>query len=87
LKANENGEYQDNIKIGLSVTESINIPISGSIKPTNTISIGGPNPLTVNTLPLASVMNPLGTIIHGNIETSGNESKKLKLNIYFTKPN
>ena len=87
LKANENGEYQDNIKIGLSVTESINIPISGSIKPTNTISIGGANPLTVNTLPLASVINPLGTIIHGNIETSGNESKKLKLNIYFTKPN
>ena len=87
LKADNNGEYQDNIKIGLSVTESINIPTSASIKSTNSISIGGANPLTVNALPLGSVMNPLGTILHGNIETSGNEDKKLKLNIYFTKPN
>jgi hypothetical protein len=87
LKADENGEYQDNIKIGLSVTESINIPTTASIKSTNSISIGGANPLTVNALPLGSVINPLGTILHGNIETSGNEDKKLKLNIYFTKPN
>ena len=87
LKADDNGEYQDNVKLGLSVTESINISLSGSIKPSNPISVGGSNPLTVNNLPFASILNPLGTILHGNLTTSGNEGKKLKLNIYFTKPN
>lgn len=35
--------------------------------------------------PEASVMNPLGTILHGS--NSEDASKKLKLEIYYTKPN
>jgi hypothetical protein len=35
--------------------------------------------------PESSVMNPLGTILHGSNSTD--EDKKLKLEIYYTKPN
>jgi hypothetical protein len=37
---------------------------------------------------LASILNPLGTVLFGNVITDPlDEDKKLKLNIYFTKPN
>ena len=43
----------------------------------------------VNVLPIASFMSPVGTILYGSNIPSGdvNEDKKLKLEIYFTKPN
>ena len=87
LKTDSDGEYQDNVKIGLVVSESINIFTNGAIKPSNPILVGGANPLEVNYFPLASILNPLGTILYGNNVAPGEEEKKLKLNIYFTKPN
>lgn len=82
LKADSNGEYQDNVKIGVSVTESINLVSSAKLKAP--ISANG---LQVGDIPLASILNPLGTVLYGNNVAPDDEAKKLKLSIYFTKPN
>ncbi|WP_395654352.1 DUF4270 domain-containing protein [Flavobacterium sp.] len=83
LKVDSDGEYMDNIKIGISVTESINLVSTAMLKTPFTA-----NGLEIKSIPLASILNPLGTILFGNVITDPlNEDKKLKLNIYFTKPN
>lgn len=85
LKKDDNGNYQNNIKIGVSVTESINLVATAKLKTPFTT-----NGVTINSLPLAAIINPLGTVLYGNIVTDPNpdeQAKKLKLDIYFTKPN
>ena len=83
LKVNSDGEYMDNIKIGISVTESINLVSTAMLKTPFTA-----NGLEIKSIPLASILNPLGTVLFGNVITDPlDEDKKLKLNIYFTKPN
>jgi hypothetical protein len=83
LKVNSDGEYMDNIKIGISVTESINLVSSAMLETPFTA-----NGLEIKSIPLASILNPLGTVLYGNVITNPlDEDKKLKLNIYFTKPN
>jgi hypothetical protein len=83
LKVNSDGEYMDNIKIGISVTESINLVSTAMLKTPFTA-----NGLEIKSIPLASILNPLGTVLFGNVITNPlDEDKKLKLNIYFTKPN
>lgn len=69
-----------NIKLGIVVTEDIAIAASNKFKTANTF---------VSQAPKASVMNPLGTILYGGKSTSTNplEDKRLKLEIYYTKPN
>lgn len=91
LLINEDTNNNTNIRIGVSVTESINLSANAFINPSNPIVIGGDN---VQFLPVASVMNPLGTVLHTASSTSTyiNENNevvpmKLKLKIYFTKPN
>ena len=93
LLINEDASNNTNLRIGVSVTESINLVSNAYINPTNTnqINIDGD---TVEFLPVASVMNPLGTVLHGPLSTAtyvdekGNEvPMKLRLRIYFTKPN
>ena len=83
LKEDSNGDYQDNVKIGVSVTESINLVSSAKLKAP--ISANG---VQISDIPLASILNPLGTVLFGNVVTDpDDEDKKLKLSIYFTKPN
>jgi hypothetical protein len=83
LKVDSDGEYMDNIKIGVSVTESINLVSTAMLKTPFTA-----NGLEIKSIPLASILNPLGTVLFGNVITDPlDEDKKLKLNIYFTKPN
>ena len=83
LKVDSDGEYMDNIKIGISVTESINLVSTAMLKTPFTA-----NGLEIKSIPLASILNPLGTVLYGNVITDPlDEDKKLKLNIYFTKPN
>ncbi|MBC9794558.1 DUF4270 domain-containing protein [Sinomicrobium weinanense] len=68
-----------NVKLGLAVTANINY--------TNNVSAGaGENGDTELHVPEASVINPLGTILYGggDMET-GNEDKRLKLEIFYTK--
>jgi hypothetical protein len=72
-------KYDDstNVKLGVVVTENIAIADSYKLKsPTAKISQA----------PKASVMNPLGTIIYGSKSTVPVD-KRLKLEIYYTKPN
>lgn len=83
LKVDSDGEYMDNIKIGISVTESINLVSTAMLKTPFTA-----NGLEIKSIPLASILNPSGTVLFGNVITDPlDEDKKLKLNIYFTKPN
>ena len=65
-----------NVKLGISVTQNIEIPVFYALE--------NPTPF-LSKAPAASVMSPLGTILYGNKTTD--EAKKLKLEIYYTKPN
>ena len=92
-------KYSDstNVKMGVVVTEDINTPTSSkwrTPKTATTIMPQIPNytvvmpkwpDFSVET-PRASVMNPLGTILYGSKSTVP-EDKRLKLEIYYTKPN
>ncbi|MCF8320097.1 MAG: DUF4270 domain-containing protein [Flavobacterium sp.] len=72
-----------NVRLGLVVTESIGV--ASNAKLLNSIS--GANPF--NKYPSAAVYNPLGTVLFGNNipATDSNYAKRLKLEIYYTKPN
>jgi hypothetical protein len=65
-----------NVRLGLSVTENINIATNSYLKTT---------PSNVKFVPTGHVMNPLGTILHG--AEAADPNKQLKLRIYYTKPN
>ncbi len=66
-----------NVKLGLVVSESINNVLNASLK----------NPINsrLDRIPVANTINPLGTILYGS-NNSVPEDKKLKLEIYYTKP-
>lgn len=65
-----------NVRLGLSVTESI----------ANSATLGVKTPTTdLKSVPQASVLSPLGTIIYGSNLPDTN-AKKLRLVISFTKP-
>ena len=69
-----------NVRLGLSVTESINNVGLSKLKTPNA---------NFTSVPSMSVLSPLGTILYGTGATSPTlpEGKKLKLEIYYTKPN
>lgn len=66
-----------NFRLGLVVTENINTITNAYLKPA-----AGQQPSQI--VPLSSVINPLGTILHG--PNSADPEKRLKLEIYYTKP-
>ena len=66
-----------NVKLGLVVTESIDISASNKLKLKNNV---------ISEVPRGSVMSPLGTILYGS-KASVPDDKRLKLEIYYTKPN
>jgi len=66
-----------NVKYGVVVTEDINNANFSFLFDTNAV------PLQV---PTASVMNPLGVILYGGTSSIATD-KRLKLQIYYTKPN
>ena len=72
-----NNKDSTNVKLGLVVTEDIGIVTSYKLKTPNTF---------ISQAPKTSVMNPLGTILYSGKSTV-NETKRLKLEIYYTKPN
>ena len=72
-----NNKDSTNVKLGLVVTEDIAVSTSNKVKTPNAF---------ITAAPRASVMNPLGTILFGGKSTIP-EDKRLKLEIYFTKPN
>lgn len=72
-----------NVRLGLVVTESIAIASNAKLK--NSTSVANP----FNKYPSAAVYNQLGTVLFGNQipRTDPNYAKRLKLEIYYTKPN
>ncbi|MFE3867412.1 DUF4270 domain-containing protein [Flavobacterium sp. LS2P90] len=66
-----------NVKLGLVVTEDINTVTSNYLKTPNSFT---------SQVPKANVMNPLGTILYGGKSTVPLD-KRLKLEIFYTKPN
>jgi len=83
--------------MGVVVTESISIPNSSKWKTPKMATTIIPRIPNYNVVtpkwpdfgietPRASVMNPLGTILYGSKSTVP-DSKRLKLQIYYTKPN
>lgn len=70
--------------LGIVVSESINITANAMLRPPFTVGDAD-----VNTLPLSSVINPLGTVFYGNNIPVGDENynKRLRLEIFYTKPN
>lgn len=69
-----------NVRLGLVVTEDITLANLAAA------ALRNPSPNQVKSIPAAAVMNPLGTVLYGT-NPAVPEDKKLKLNIYFTKPN
>jgi hypothetical protein len=94
-------KYSDstNVKMGLVVTESVAItdsnvwrtPATPPIPQIPYYTLAKPKLLKYRDIeaPKASVMNPLGTVLYGGKSTSTNpaEDKRVKLEIYYTKPN
>lgn len=70
---------QENVRLGLVVTDNINNAAYGSLK--NPPSSGGAKVL--KTLPVASVMSPEGTVLYGNVP--GDNSIDFRIN--YTEPN
>ncbi|MFB9077856.1 DUF4270 domain-containing protein [Flavobacterium procerum] len=72
-------ETVKNVDLGLVVTQSIGIVTSNILKEKNTY---------ISQAPRASVMNPLGTILYGGrVSPNVPEDKRLRLEVYYTKPN
>jgi len=66
-----------NVRLGLSITESINNVGLSKLKTANSYSTSAPT---------MSVASPLGTILYGSSPVVPDD-KRLKLEIYYTKPN
>jgi hypothetical protein len=66
-----------NVKLGVVVTENINNTAFSKLKQSTT---------TLSKVPQSSVLSPLGTVLYGGAATVP-EDKRLKLEIYYTKPN
>ncbi len=72
-----------NVRLGLVVTETIGVASNGMLR--GAVPVANP----FNKYPSAAIYNPLGTILFGNNipATDPNYAKRLKLEIYYTKPN
>lgn len=68
-----------NVRLGLVVTEDINTVTNLFIK-------NAPTNKYYNRVPVSSVINPLGTILYGS-DPNVEDSKRVKLEIFYTKPN
>jgi hypothetical protein len=71
-------EDSTNVRLGLSITDNINNVIMSKLKTANS---------TTDEAPTMSVISPVGTILFGTkVSANVPESKRLKLEIYYTKP-
>ena len=76
-----------NVRLGLSITEAIGITASLKLKSPQVLSETPDKPLVK--IPAGSLLNPLGSVLFGNniAPNDPNYEKRLKLEIYYTKPN
>ena len=80
-----------NVRLGLSITEAIGL--TSNVKLKSPLMIDGAfsqSPqFTIDRTPSSSLLSPVGTILYGNniAPQSADYKKRLKLEIYYTKPN
>lgn len=74
-----------NVRLGLVVTENINTSGVNYYLKNPFTTTSSSNTLTSQYIPQMSVVNPLGTILFGS-NPSVPEDKRLKLEVYYTKP-
>jgi hypothetical protein len=80
---NGDDDVNENIRLGLVVTENINFSANAYLQTPFTIGTD-----EVKLLPFSSAMSPLGTVLFGtNPANALDYDKRLKLEIYYTKPN
>lgn len=80
----EDEDLNQNVRLGICVTESINISTNAYLSvPIDLFSGSVQNEF----VPVSNVMNPTGTVLYGTDPVPGFEDKKLKLEIYYTEPN
>lgn len=73
-----------NVALGLVVTQNVATPAFQDILSTfQETPDGGFN--DINEIPAGAIISPEGTVLHGNL--APNDSKRLKLQIYYTEPN
>lgn len=76
-----------NVRLGLVVTENINVTSNKSLKTPKVLPVSGTfAPFTLKDTPMMSIANPFGTVLWGTGPLVPDD-KKLKLTIYYTKPN
>lgn len=79
-------EYLNNLIIRDSTNATLGLSVTSDIRFANiTGAMLNDDPEAL--LPSYSVINPLGTILHGSDVTPENEDKKLKLEIFYTETN
>lgn len=80
-----------NVRLGVSVTEAIGLISNVKLKSPQVIdgAFSQSPQFTIDRTPASSLLNPLGTILYGNniAPQSPDYKKRLKLEIYYTKPN
>lgn len=81
----EDEDLNQNVRLGVCVTESINLFTNAYLR--NSITLfPGSNQVENEFLPVSGVMNPTGTVLYGTNPVPGFEDKKMKLEIYYTEP-
>jgi Domain of unknown function (DUF4270) len=75
-----------NVRLGIVVTENIGI-ISNYFLKTPIELATSPKKIIFDRLPATSILSPIGTVLYGSNPGSGDENKKIKFQIYYTKPN
>lgn len=80
------GQPKENVRLGVVVSENINLVSFAYLK--NGITVPSPTDpaKSFDRIPVASVMNPLGTVFYGT-NSSVPLDKAVKFEIYYTKPN
>jgi hypothetical protein len=68
-------EEADNVRLGLAITQNINITNNAAVRNTEAVKF----------YPAMGIISPKGTVLHGNL--SNDEEKRLKLRIYYTEIN
>ncbi len=67
-----------NVRLGLVAIDDISVTASNKLKLKNSV---------ISEAPRSTVITPVGTILYGNNVSAEEQTKKLQLEIYYTKPN
>lgn len=79
-------EHLNNILLKDSTNTKIGLVLSTNVNYTNNAEILQSDD-AVTSVPAAALLTPRGTILHGSNVTGVDESKKMRLQVFFTKPN